>query len=71
MEPSLCGGVGTVERIDQLDLLPALLSQLALVLLVEEDQLRQRGELLPAVEIVEVSRVLNLDVSDLVPASNS
>ena len=36
-----------------------------LVLRVELDQLRKRGKLLPSVQVVEVPRVLDLDVRHL------
>lgn len=57
-------GVGTVERVLELDDVAVLLLQLPVMLHVILHQLRQRGELLPAVQVVEVARVLDLDVGD-------
>lgn len=60
----LRGGVCTVERVLEFDDVSVLLLQLPVMLHVILDQLRQRGELLPAVQVVEVARVLDLDVGD-------
>ena len=58
----LGGGVGRVERVLELDDLSVALSELALVLHVVLDELGQRGKLLPAVQVIVVARVLDLDV---------
>ncbi len=61
----LRGWIRAVKRVLELNDVPVLLLELALVLHVVLHQLRQRGELLPAIEIVKVARVLDLDVGDL------
>ena len=53
----------------QLDHLAVLLLQLTLLLHVELDQLGERGELLAAIQVVKVARVLDLDVRDFVVSS--
>lgn len=58
----LCGGVGAVEGVFELDDRPVFVLKDVVLRCVVLHQLRQGGELLPAVQVVEVSCVLDADV---------
>ena len=61
----LCGRVSTVEGILEFNHFSILFPQLTLVLHIVLHQLCQSGKLLPAIQVIEVSHILNLDVCDL------
>lgn len=65
MHAPLCGGVRAVHGILELNDCPVLVLQDAVLRRVVVHQLGQGGELLPAVQVVEVAGVLDADVSHL------
>lgn len=65
----LRGGVLAVERVLQLDDVAVLLPQQPLLLGVVLHQLCQRGELLAAVQVIVIPRVLDLNVRHLIVSS--
>lgn len=58
----LCGGVGAVERVLELDDGAVLVLQDAIFCRVVFHQLRQRGKLLSTIQVVVVTGVLDPDV---------
>lgn len=62
LDSPLCGGIRAVERVSELDDGAVPVLQDPVVRRVVIHQLRQRGELLPAVQVVVVARVLDSDV---------
>lgn len=65
MHRPLRGGVGAVEGVFELDNGAVLVLQDAILRRVVLHQLRQGGKLLPAIQVVEVSRILDPDVRHL------
>ncbi len=60
----LRSGIGTVERVFQLNDISVFLFQLSVMFHVILHQLSQGGKLLSTVQVIIVSRVLDLNVSD-------
>lgn len=63
----LTGGVRTVERVLEVDDGAIAVLQDALLLCVVLHQLRERCELLPSIQVIEVPRVLDPNVGHLIP----
>lgn len=60
----LRSGIGTVERVFQLNDVSVFLFQLSMMFHVILHQLSQRGKLLSTVQVIIISRVLDLNVGD-------
>ncbi len=64
MSSPLRSGIGTVERVFQLNDISVFLFQLSVMFHVILYQLSQGGKLLSTVQVIIVSRVLDLNVGD-------